>query len=707
MENISKLVPILFAGNEHDFNHNGLGRLHDATSVKVTEAYNSEFNLDMEYPVTGARYELIQNGMLIMAKPNPYDEPHLFRIYEHQLSSNKNNISIKAHSNTFDLADNLVISLNVDNKTPETAMNLLKEAAIETCDFTFVSDITDLRSVTWERRNLLNCITGNENSILSLWGGEIKHGNKRIDIYRRRGNDDVTTIRHGKNLKGFTATYSTKGLITAIVPYYMESIDTYDQGTVQEPVFGDIVRSPRIDDYPHTYFAFIEFKAEEHGREEYDGWYIDLELLNQAASTFFEDNEEVDIPSVSVDVQLEDLSQMADYEKYKELEKVQIADTITIYSEKYKVNIMSTVKKVVYDALTDKIINVEIGKINTTTQNYQKTYINDYVNKKVTPIINSVNVISLTANKKNKIFRGPDTPADGVAVENDLWYKPVGNGEIEMYIFNGAVWAIEKVSAGLLGGTLDATNGDVDLININAANINTGTLSGGSVFWNLDMGTFRIGPETHPIFSWDGSKLVIDLTGNSQVEDLKDQIDNISDAIVEQLEVVKDSTAETINDFNNDIHEELGAIDTSLLEYQQRMEALDGEGGAIELTTQEIENIKSTVVGVETILGEQSARWSFINNRIIEMADGNIWIGDGDATEDGYSTGILIGPNYDPATGLTKNRIAFYNQGVLTAYIQDGLMRIDHGIFIESATISNFKFEAISGTDILSISFVG
>jgi len=47
----------------------------------------------------------------------------------------------------------------------------------------------------------------------------------------------------------------------------------------------------------------------------------------------------------------------------------------------------------------------------------------------------------------------------------------VGDGETMLYRFDGANWQLEKVSAGLLGGTLDAENGDVDLINVNVANI--------------------------------------------------------------------------------------------------------------------------------------------------------------------------------------------------------------------------------------------
>lgn len=712
------LVPTLYSSDTTDFFNFGIGPMNGITKCEVVEVLNGEFELDITYPVTGSRYSDIETNQLILAKPNPTDPPHAFRIYECNLDSKEENLAIKAHSNTFDLAGNAVIDLKIESKNPEQAMNMLKAEAIEPCDFTFVSDITTLSSTHWTQRSLLNCISGQEGSLIQIWGGEIKRSNKRIDLYKNRGDKNVTTIRHGKNLKGLTVDYSVKGLVTAIVPYYV----LRNEDNTETSVFGDVVKSKYVDNYPVVQYQFELFTAEDHGTivEDTDEYgnittrpYIDIDILNDAASTWFDDYPEKDTPSVKIEAELEDLSQMEDYYKFKAFETLKLGDTVTVYSEKYDVNLTAKVIKVVYDCLSDKIKKVEIGQISSKAFDDYKEYVDRKVNpviNDVDHVINDVNFVSLAAGKKNRVFRGPDIPESGMG-ENDIWYKPVGDGEVEMYRFDGFVWRLEKVSAGLLSGTLDAASGDLSIINLNANHINTGILSGGLVDFNLDLGTFTIGPAARPIFDWNGTKLTIDLTGNQQIEELEDsvydQIKNESEAITEQLEAAQDSIAETINDLNNDINEELGVIDTSLLEYQQRMEALDGEGGAIELTAQELENIKSTVVGLETILGEQSARWSFINNRIIEMANGNIWIGDGDATEDGYSTGILIGPNYDPVTGLTKNRIAFYNQGILTAYIQDGLMRIDHGIFIESATISNFKFEAISGTDVLSISFVG
>jgi hypothetical protein len=81
-----------------------------------------------------------------------------------------------------------------------------------------------------------------------------------------------------------------------------------------------------------------------------------------------------------------------------------------------------------------------------------------------------VEFVQNTADGKNKIFRQEATPTTGMTV-NDLWYKPVGEGETELYRWNGEIWQLEKISAGLLGGTLDAENGDVNLINVNVASI--------------------------------------------------------------------------------------------------------------------------------------------------------------------------------------------------------------------------------------------
>lgn len=106
------------------------------------------------------------------------------------------------------------------------------------------------------------------------------------------------------------------------------------------------------------------------------------------------------------------------------------------------------------DKLTESLAS-RIKKIDTTNSRREETIIQ---------------YIQTAANDKNKIFRGSVEPTEGMMV-NDLWYKPVGEGETMLYTWNGEIWELSKVSAGLLGGTLDAENGDVDLINVNVSTL--------------------------------------------------------------------------------------------------------------------------------------------------------------------------------------------------------------------------------------------
>ena len=119
------------------------------------------------------------------------------------------------------------------------------------------------------------------------------------------------------------------------------------------------------------------------------------------------------------------------------------------------------------DKLTETLAS-RIKKIDTTNAQREETIIQ---------------YIQTAANGKNKIFRGPIEPTEGMMV-NDLWYKPVGEGETMLYTWNGEIWELSKVSAGLLGGTLDAENGDVNLINVNVANIVGETSNFVKSWWN-------------------------------------------------------------------------------------------------------------------------------------------------------------------------------------------------------------------------------
>lgn len=449
------MIPILYKSEEKDFFHNGLGLLSEALDWTVDETLNGEFEFHMVYPLVGRLFEDISEDMQIKAKPNDKDEPHIFRIYETEIDAANQTMHIYGASNVFDLLGNMVSDVIVTNATPNEAWQAIVSDAMEPISLSFHSDISTRSSTRWTRRNVLNCISGEEGSLLQYWGGEIKRGNNWLWLYKRRGRDNVTTIRHGKNLRGLSATYSKKGIVTAIVPILRQSVEGKQEDNI---VIGNTVKSPYVDNYAVIYHREVEYSEE-------DG-VIDLASLNAKAASYFIEKSGIDKPSINMKIELEDLVQTTEYERFKDFEKVELGDTITVYSEKYNIRLTAKVQRIVYNGARKKNEIIEVGTTRATQYDSYRELINDTVQ----PIQKEIQIVQVAANGKNKIFRGETEPVSGMS-KNDLWYKPVGQGEIEFYVFDGVYWQLEKISAGLLGGTLDAENGDVNLINVNVANI--------------------------------------------------------------------------------------------------------------------------------------------------------------------------------------------------------------------------------------------
>ena len=153
------------------------------------------------------------------------------------------------------------------------------------------------------------------------------------------------------------------------------------------------------------FFQSVEYSIQEHGIDvetlDNNGnfiteKYMDITILNGAAQLWFEENPTADIPSVNVEVQIEDISQTKEYEKFKGLEKVLLGDTVHVFSEKFNVDISAKVIKVVYDGLMDKHTEIEIGRIKSTR--YQE--VKNAVSSVVEPISNKLWNVGIAASKK-------------------------------------------------------------------------------------------------------------------------------------------------------------------------------------------------------------------------------------------------------------------------------------------------------------------
>ena len=443
------MIPVLFKGNETNFNHNGIGLLKDALSCEVSEGRNGSFDLELVYPITGPYFKDLTNGNIVQAKPNDTDLPHNFRINEIDKTLYDKEVVVYGVSITNDLGGNMVKSLYLADVTPQVILNEMKNVLHYPTTFNFVSNITTIGTVNWELNNPLNLIVGEEGSLVDIFGGEVKRTNDTLFLYGRRGKDNVTTIRAGKNLDGFKMTESFQGKYTQILPYFKYEAeipsdipgDTEGATTRQEfTVFGSIVSSPYHGRYPVNAIKPIDFSQNEYVRE-----LKTLEALNAVASEYFSDlYSEIDKPSVSINVDMIQLVDSEQYELYEKLEKIELTDTASVYIPEYDVDVLVKITELKYDSLRERTISIVAGSSGRTSlmdeisgsyKQFTKTLVDDKIQSATSGIINQI----LTKKDGGNVYAGRATPPDNAKL-GDIWFKDTGGGDVELYEFDGVNW---------------------------------------------------------------------------------------------------------------------------------------------------------------------------------------------------------------------------------------------------------------------------
>lgn len=543
--------PILYEQNERVFDTNGMGILHDAISAEVTEVRNAEFELELKYPVGGEWASALTQNRYILVKPNDYDEPHAFRIYEVEKEVDSNQITVKAVTKTDELSGNIIKPLSIKSATPSGAWEQLKRVAVDPIEYNFISDIQTAKDTNMDIRNVLNAIAGEEGSFIDTWGGEIKRTNNTIFLYSKRGKDHVTTIRPRKNLKNVKIKSSMAGKFTRILPYV--TFTPEGENEAEQVIYGDIIKSPHYDDYFVKRIVPLDLSSEfndssthKEGEESKKKAPTPAQVTAKAQSYFTSKNKDADKPDLSVEVEMIPLQDSTEWDRriIQALEKIQLCDTVDVYVPKIDCDVTVKVRKIVYDALRERIIKIEAsssGSGRASLADQQKAQWQDLTNKIVNNALYGekdglIHTILTSANNKNKNFYGPEEPPREKVSKDDLWFKPVGGeGEVEMWRFDGENWVL-VIDANFGQKVTDKVN---DAINSAKQDINANVQA--TVNAALADAEKRWRPDLTPIQNELDEKLKkIDDDINVKVGDIKDQI-------ASQLERIKPGNPNLLN----------------------------------------------------------------------------------------------------------------------------------------------------------------
>lgn len=339
----------LYESTETEFQSNGLGYLPDATECIVTEQRNGIFELKMKYPITGKRYSELQLRRILLARPNPYDDPQPFRIYE-ITKPMKKLVSIYAEHISYDMSGFPVSPFEAGNVV--SAFEQMKAHSVVPCPFTFWTDKSTSATMTVEVPSIMRSLLGGvEGSILDVYGGEYQFDRYLVRLYGDRGANRGVTIRYGKNLTDVQQEENCSAVYTGVYPYWAaENTETGEKILV--------LSDPPVVAAPGT-FNFTRILMLDLGSEYQEP--PTPEQLKTRAERYISDNK-VGVPKVSIDVSFVDLMSSPEYEEYQLLETVHLCDTVSVEFEELGVKATSKCVKTEYDVLSGTYQSITLGE---------------------------------------------------------------------------------------------------------------------------------------------------------------------------------------------------------------------------------------------------------------------------------------------------------------------------------------------------------
>ncbi len=338
---------LLYPSTKTAFNDNGLGALSDTISCIVTEARNGEYELQIEYPLTGIHYSEIKKRCIITVKPNPYVDPQPFRIYRITRPLG-GKVVIYARHISYDLSGVIVFPFSASSASGAFAE--IEAKATENNDFSFWTDNQGVGDMTVTAPSSIRSILGGQDgSLLDTYGGEYEWDGYVVKLWSQRGLNSGVTIRYGKNLTSLEQDENIANVATGVYPYWAGSdgeLVTLPEKTIAAP-----------GTYDFEYYLPLDLSSEFEEQPT-------VAQLRERAEKYVEDND-IGVPKVSITVAFQPLDQTEEYTDITLLERVNLCDTVTVEYPALGVSATAKCVKTVYDALKDKYVSIDLGDAKT------------------------------------------------------------------------------------------------------------------------------------------------------------------------------------------------------------------------------------------------------------------------------------------------------------------------------------------------------
>lgn len=478
------MYPILFVESATSFNTNGIGRLSDALSCKVTEQRNGIYELEMSYQMYGQHYSDIGLRKIIVAKPSANGTIQPFRIYKITKPIN-GKVTVYAQHISYDLSKNTCMPQTVaaSNAACNAALQGLKNTAVEACPFTFTTDVTTVASYNQTTpASIKQRMGGVEGSILDQFGGEYEYDNFTVRLLKNRGTTRNITLRYGKNITDLNQEENINDTVTGIVPFWIDS-----EGNRLRLLTERVILSPNHAGYSNHMVVPLDMSGEWEEQP--------TEEQLRAAATVYVNRQGFGVPKVSTKVSFVNLADTEEYRDILPLQNVNLCDTVTVQFEKLGISTTAKITETVYDVLKEKYDSIQVGELRS---NFSTT---------ITGIESDMTQSIDTA--KKRILADIDTDTQDIVNNATAWITSAdghviaiknSDGEWTDLLFteyNDPPRNVLRINANGIGFSSNGVDGPFYSAwtidgSFNADYINTGILRGasGENYWNMQTGEF-------------------------------------------------------------------------------------------------------------------------------------------------------------------------------------------------------------------------
>lgn len=364
--------------NDKDYSHSNNGDMTLFPSkAEIHAELNGEWTATLEHPIDeDGRWKYLVEGNVVDLPSfvdigDHSDTPQQFRIKNVERADS--GITCEMEPIFFDSADDCWLE---DVRPTEcngyTALSTMLAPAGG--KYTAQSDITTKSTAYYQFKNFLEALNGDDdNSFINRWGGEILYNNYQVIVNERVGKDNDVQLLYGKNTKkdGLTEEIETRDIVTRIYPKGFNGVTMTDNRSVD---------SPLINSYPIIHTATISFS--------------DVKMIDDATDDDLEDDSitvcetqsqldkalkakcqaefdaGLDKPTVTIEADMILLQNADGYEEFKNLESVNLGDTVHCRHSKLGIVTDSRVIELTYDSIHKRVEKVVLGDF---SYNYLKS----------------------------------------------------------------------------------------------------------------------------------------------------------------------------------------------------------------------------------------------------------------------------------------------------------------------------------------------